>query len=96
MQSNDTPKLAWILRSQRNFMIYSVFGFGLLSAVLLLWRIEVLRSPGLAIFTVIVSLGGGYLWGILMWKFFARERMERLHRLAVRNAHPASQAKPDA
>ena len=70
--------LPWIIRNKRNALAYSVVTFGGGVAAGLLWAIPMLRSPGVAIFVIAVSLGSGYVWGLLMWKLFLEPRLRRL------------------
>jgi hypothetical protein len=69
---------AW-LGVKRNFIVYSIFGFGgLLYVILFIWlRIGCgIGGPLFWLFMAVVVAIGGYAWGLIMWQFFEVKRRE--------------------
>jgi len=79
-------QLGKLLRSKRNFMIYSVISVGLPGAVGLVWMFG--RHGGgilFSLFLVLVAFFSACLWGLLMWEVFMKGFS---HRQAKREANP--------
>lgn len=82
-------KLKWVLRSRRNFLIFSVCCWGLPMAVFSVWMVWTswgIKSIAFSIFVVLVALGGGCIWGVLMWGLFVGPRLEVIKSVREQNA----------
>ena len=67
------------LRRRRNFLILSVVCVGLPPFVMLLLQFReasAFRDPAFLLFAFILCVAGGYVWGVIMWKFFKFKRQQ--------------------
>jgi hypothetical protein len=64
------------LQEKRNFMRYSLIGFGTLASA---WSIYATGTddPLYWIFLVALSYGAAYVWGLSMWTFFMEPYLAR-------------------
>lgn len=64
-------QLGRYLRNKRNFLTFSLICVGLPCAALLVWRFGHYGDVWFKLFVILVALGGGLLWGLIMWQYFA-------------------------
>ena len=71
--SPDRPLFStgW-LSVKRNFLIASVFFVGVVPGIVIAWMLstEMPFPPALMTYTIIVSAIAGFVWGLMMWRFF--------------------------
>jgi hypothetical protein len=71
MRHNRIP-FGRFLRSKRNFLIFSLIGFGTPCAALFIWNFGAIGGVGFRVFLAVVAYAAGLLWGVLMWEFFVK------------------------
>jgi len=60
------------LKNQRNFLIFSTLSVGIPCAVVFVWWLGKYVGISSSLLMVVIALGGGLLWGVLMWYFFVK------------------------
>jgi len=61
-----------------------------------LWQFEIPRTTGFVLYVALVCLAVGYLWGLLMWKFFIAPRLARLPESLAQSQPPSEKSSGEA
>jgi hypothetical protein len=60
------------LRNRRNFLTFSLAIVGVPCALIYVWNFGKYGGAWFQVFLVVVGLGTGFFWGVLMWEWFVK------------------------
>jgi len=60
------------LSNKKNFLVYSLLTIGVPGAVAAVWLLNEYGGPLYWLILVGAAFLGAYIWGLLMWHFFAK------------------------
>ena len=86
----------WLHAKRSHFLLYSELTVGLPLYIAITFVSDESQHAWLRLFDVVVALGLGLLWGVLMWGIHVKRKIERLDSTRSQRPVVSRDERPDA